>query len=136
MAEPGVIQLDQFIAHPPARVWAALTQPELLKAWWAAGDVEPVVGHRFWLDMGTFGEQECEVLAVEPERLFSYSFGVGMLDTTIMWRLEPENGGTRLSLQQSGFNMDSEMGKQAFFGMSGGWPRLLERIEPALDEAR
>ena len=74
MTERGVIRLSQFINHPPAKVWKALTVPELLAKWWAAGDVKPVVGHRFTLDMGQWGQQPCEVIAVEPERLLSYSF--------------------------------------------------------------
>ncbi len=73
-AEPSVIHCDQFIAHPPAAVWRVLTDPELHARWWAAGDVRPVVGHRFTLDMGPWGQQACEVLAVEPERLLRYSF--------------------------------------------------------------
>ena len=74
MTERGVIRLSRLIDHPPAKVWKALTDPAILAKWWAAGDVKPVVGHRFTLDMGSWGQQPCEVLAVEPERLLSYSF--------------------------------------------------------------
>ncbi len=135
MIEPGLIQLTQYIAHPPARVWAALTDPALHAKWWAAGDVRPVVGHRFTLDMGQWGRQSCEVLAVEHEKLLSYSFAPGTLNTTITWRLEPEGEGTRLSLEHRGFDRDSPLGKTAFHGMGGGWPHVLTRIEPALAES-
>ncbi|APE25225.1 MULTISPECIES: SRPBCC family protein [Streptomyces] len=126
------IQCDQFIAHPPQAVWRALTDPELHARWWAAGDVRAEVGHRFTLDMGQWGRQECEVLAVEPERLLSYSFAPGSLDTTITWRLEPEGTGTRLFLDHAGFDLDSPLGKAAFEGMGRGWPALLRRIEKML----
>ncbi|GAA2398190.1 hypothetical protein Cme02nite_06750 [Catellatospora methionotrophica] len=132
MTEPGVIRCDQFLSHPPARVWQALTDPELHAKWWAAGDVRPVVGHHFTLDMGSWGQQPCEVLAVEPGRLFSYSFATGSLDNVITWRLEPEGTGTRLFLEQSGLDLDSPMGRSAFEGMSRGWPALLRRIPSAL----
>ena len=114
MIEPGVIRLSQFISHPPAKVWQALTDPRLHAKWWAAGDVKAVVGHRFTLDMGKWGQQPCEVIAVEPERLLSYSFAPSTLNTTITWRLEPENSGTRLPLGHSGFALDSPLGKMAF----------------------
>lgn len=52
MIEPGLIQLTQFIPHPPDKVWMALTDPILHAKWWSAGEVRPVVGHRFTLDMG------------------------------------------------------------------------------------
>lgn len=132
MTEPGVIQLVEFINHPPAKVWAALTDPELHARWWAAGDVRAVVGHQFTLDMGQWGQQRCEVLAVETERLLSCSFAPGTLNTTITWRLSPEGSGTRLSLEHRGFDLDSPLGKAAFQGMSGGWPAVLARISPAL----
>lgn len=90
MIESGFIQLTQFIPHPPGKVWAALTDPALHAKWWAAGDVRPVVGHRFTLDMGPWGQQPCEVLAVEHEKLLSYSFAPGTLNTTITWRLQAE----------------------------------------------
>lgn len=132
MSEPGLIQLTEFIPHPPARVWSALTDPELHAKWWVAGDVRPAVGHRFTLDMGAWGQQPCEILAVEPERLLSYSFAPGTLNTTLTWRLAPEAGGTRLSLEHGGFDLDSPLGKTAFQGMRAGWPQVLARIAPAL----
>jgi uncharacterized protein YndB with AHSA1/START domain len=133
MTHPGIIRLEQFIEHPPARVWRALSDPALHAKWWAAGDVRPVMGHRFTLDMGPgFGKQPCEVVAVEPERLLSYSFAPGTLNTTVTWRLKPEGSGTRLFLEHKGFDLDSPLGKAAFGGMSGGWPKILTRIAPAL----
>jgi uncharacterized protein YndB with AHSA1/START domain len=132
MTDPAVIRCDQFLAHPPAKVWQVLTDPQLHARWWAEGDVRPVVGHRFTLDMGPWGSQPCEVTAVEPERVISYTFAEGSLDTTITWRLEPEGNGTRLFLEHAGFDLDSPMGKAAFDGMGRGWPGLLAGIDPVL----
>ena len=126
--DPTTIRCDQFIAHPPAVVWKALTEPDLHARWWAAGDVRPVVGHRFTLDMGSWGQQPCEVLAVEPERMIQYSFAEGSLDTTITWRLEPEGTGTRLLLEHAGFDPDSPLGQSARNGMGSGWPALLKHL--------
>jgi uncharacterized protein YndB with AHSA1/START domain len=135
MTDRGRIQLSQFIDHPPAKVWNALTDPEIHARWWAAGDVKAVVGHRFTPDMGPWGEQPCEVVAVEHGRLLSYSFAPGTLDTTITWRLAPEGPGTRLDLEHSGFDLDSPLGKMAFDGLRGGWPTVLGRMGPALESA-
>jgi uncharacterized protein YndB with AHSA1/START domain len=132
MAEPGNIELTRSLPYAPARAWAALTDPAILAKWWAAGDVRAAVGHRFALDMGPWGQQPCEVLAVEPERLFSYTFAAGMLNTTLTWRLTPEGEGTRLVLEHKGFDLDSPMGKAACEGMGRGWPAVLERLEAVL----
>jgi len=118
------IECDQFIARQPAAVWRALTEPDLLASWWAPGDIKPIVGHRFTMDMGEWGQQPCEVLEVEPERLLSYTFAEGVLNTTITWRLEQEGNGTRLFLVHDGF----EPGSQALEGMGNGWPGLLAHL--------
>ncbi len=130
------IEIERYYAHPPSALWRALTDPELHARWWAAGDVRPVVGHRFTLDMGKWGQQACEVLAVEPERLLRYRFAEGRLDTTITWRLIPDGEGTRLVLIHEGFDLDSPMGRAAFEGMKPGWPHVLERLEATLAAAR
>ncbi len=126
------IECDEFLPYPPAAVWRALTDPDLVTRWWAPGDVRAEVGHRFTLDMGPWGRQPCSVLAVEAERLLRYTFGEGRLDTTVTWRLVPEGNGTRLLLTHEGFDLDSPMGRQAFDGMGQGWPIVLGRITPAL----
>lgn len=128
------IQLDHlYPKSPPTAVWKALTDPELHAKWWAAGDVRPVVGHKFDLDMGQHGKQPCEVLEVELERLLRYKFSIGHLNTIITWQLVPEGSGTRLKLTHEGFDMDSPMGKMAFEGMKSGWPGLLARLQKLLE---
>jgi uncharacterized protein YndB with AHSA1/START domain len=134
-AENGwpALRFDQYLAHPPAAVWRALTDPELVARWWAVGDVKPVVGHRFTLDMGQWGVQPCEVTAVDPERRLEYHFARGVLDTTIAWRLEPEGEGTRLHVEHAGFDLDSPPGRQAYAGMGNGWPHVLNNVQRVLD---
>jgi uncharacterized protein YndB with AHSA1/START domain len=134
MTNTTAIELEHFYRRPPSAVWKALTDPELHARWWAAGDVRPVVGHRFDLDMGPWGKQPCEVLEVEPERLLKYRFASGTLDTTITWRLIPERDGTRLQLRHEGFDPDSPLAKQAFEGMKAGWPNVLRRMEAVLED--
>jgi uncharacterized protein YndB with AHSA1/START domain len=134
MTEPGVIHVERHIPHPPSAVWKALTSPALMARWWAAGDIRPEVGHRFTLDMGGWGQQECEVLEVEPEHLLSYSFAPDTLETTITWRLRPDGQGTSVTFEHSGFDLDSPLGGRAYQGMGAGWPNVLGRIESVLSD--
>ncbi|MFF8913879.1 SRPBCC domain-containing protein [Streptomyces sp. NPDC015032] len=135
MTENNTITCEKFLPHPPAAVWKALTDPDLHARWWAAGDIKPVVGHHFALDMGNFGSQPCEVTQVDDQRLLAYRFAEGSLDTTITWTLHPEGQGTRLVLNHAGFNLDSPMGRQAYDGMGKGWPHVLNRLDSVLGEA-
>lgn len=134
MNEPPTIRLDHFYRHAPSAVWRALTDPALHARWWAAGDVRPIVGHRFDLDMGKWGRQACEVLEVEHERLLKYRFAAGVLNTIITWRLTPENEGTRLTLTHEGFNLDTPLGRTALEGMKPGWPKVLLKLEATLND--
>lgn len=125
------VHVDQFVARPPAAVWRALTDPDMLARWWVAGDIAAIVGHRFTLDMGAWGKVACEVLeVVEPERLV-YTFDEAW---TLTWRLVPEGSGTRLFLDHTGFDLDDPRGRFAFDTMGPGWrddvlPRLAEELE-------
>ncbi|MFJ8622324.1 SRPBCC domain-containing protein [Kitasatospora sp. NPDC093550] len=134
MTENNTITCEKFLPHPPAAVWRALTDPDLHARWWAAGDIKPVAGHRFTLDMGAFGSQPCEVTEVDDQRLLAYRFAEGSLDTTITWTLHPEGEGTRLVLTHAGFDLDSPMGRQAYDGMAEGWPLVLDRLDSTLAE--
>jgi uncharacterized protein YndB with AHSA1/START domain len=136
------IHVDEYLAHPPARVWRALTDPELLGTWLMRNDFRPVVGHRFNFHTdpvpGTDfdGVVRCEVLAVEPERLLRISWAGGSdLDTTVTWRLEPEGHGTRLFLDHDGFDPDRPAQQQAWRVMGGGWrSRMMPKLHAVLSE--
>ncbi|MFW0787693.1 SRPBCC domain-containing protein [Gordonia sp. CPCC 206044] len=122
----ATIHVDQFIAARPATVWRTLTEPDLVARWWAAGDIAPVVGHEFTLDMPGFGAQPCRVLEADPPNRFVYTFTANW---TLTWTLVAEGTGTRLFLDHSGFDLDDSRMASAFERMGPGWrdtvlPRL------------
>ncbi|MFW0793212.1 SRPBCC domain-containing protein [Gordonia sp. CPCC 205515] len=122
------IHVDQFIAASPETVWRTLTEPELLARWWVAGNVAPVVGHEFTLDMPGFGLQPCRVVEVEKPTRFVYTFTDNW---TLTWTLAAEGAGTRLFLEHSGFDLDDPRMANALRHMGPGWrdtvlPRLAE----------
>ena len=135
MTQPGIITVEHVYTQPPARVWRALTDPALVARWWAPGDIRAEVGHRFELDIGPWGKQACEVLAVDPERLFRFRFAAATLDTIITFALAADGTGTRLTLTHEGFDLDSPMGRRAFEGMRPGWPGVLAKIATTLADA-
>lgn len=54
--------------------------------------------------------------------VLSYSFVHSALNTTITWRLDPEEDEARLSLELKGFDLDLPLGKTAFHGMTMNGP--------------
>jgi len=107
-----------------------LTEPELLARWWVPGDVAATVGHRFHLEMPGWGLVACEVVHVEPQSQFVYTFNE---EWTLTWRLVAEGTGTRLFLEHSGFDLNDERARNAFDRMGPGWreqilPRLAQLV--------
>ncbi|MGH3319231.1 MAG: SRPBCC family protein [Streptosporangiaceae bacterium] len=137
------IRLDEFLPHPPAKVWRALTEADLLARWLMPNDFKPVVGHRFTfraepIPSADFdGVVHCEVLALERERMLRIGWRGGAgLDTTVTWRLEPEGRGTRLFLEHDGFDPDSQVQQRARRGMAGGWrSHVMRRLDAYLANA-
>ncbi len=140
---PRTFELDEFLPHPPAKVWRALSEPELMAAWLMPNEgFAPIVGTRFTFRAAPVpqarfsGLVECEVLEVDPGRLLriSWSSRETGLDTIVTWRLEPEGTGTRLLLTQTGFDLDDPDQARAFETLGGGWrSHAVRRMAQALD---
>ena len=109
------------MAHPPEKIWRALTQPHLIEEWLMKNDFEPVVGHHFSLRAPDWGAVDCEVLEVEPNKTLAYSWDAMRLESVVTWTLTPTGTGTRLRMEQSGFRPDQE---QAYQGAKYGWEKF------------
>ena len=127
-AETRSIVVEREIAHPPERIWRALTQPHLIGEWLMKNDFEPVIGHRFAL-RADWGAVLCEVLEVESNRTLSYSWGDEELKTVVTWTLTPTGTGTRLRMEQAGFRLNQP---RYYHGAKAGWPRFLAALEQLL----
>lgn len=137
MAEPTTIEVDQFLSHPPEKVWRALTDSDRIARWLMPNDFAPVVGNRFTFRTGARpgfdGIVRCEVLELVPERLMRWSWRGGTLDSTVTWTLTPEGHGTRLFLRHEGFDPDDPLQRQALEFMGRGWrSHLMRRLEAEL----
>lgn len=127
-AETRSIVIERDIAHPPEKVWRALTVPHLIEEWLMKNAFAPVTGHRFELS-AEWGKVACEVLQVEPYERLSYSWGDHDLKSIVTWTLVPTDTGTRLRMEQTGFKPDQP---RYFHGARAGWPAFLDRLEQVL----
>lgn len=133
------IHVDEFLPHPPAVVWHALTDPDALSVWFMPNDFKPVVGHRFQLqgvpiEATKFsGLIACQVLELQPGEVLSYSWADANnpagLDSVVTWTLRAEGTGTRLFLEHRGFDPDDTVQQLARTIMDGGWrSHVLRRL--------
>jgi uncharacterized protein YndB with AHSA1/START domain len=125
------VVVEREFAHPPEKIWRALTQPHLIAEWLMKNDFEPVVGHRFDL-RADWGSVDCEVVEVAPNKTLSYTWAAMGLESVVTWTLTPTSKGTQLRMEQSGFRPDQE---QAYQGAKYGWQKFLGNLEQVLARA-
>ena len=138
--ETKSVVIERDLAHPPEKIWRALTQPHLLAEWLMQNDFKPAMGHRFNLRTQAYGDWngiiDCEVLAIEPDKTLSYTWesGNGPLRVTsvVTWTLTPTDTGTHLRMEQSGFRSDQP---QNYAGAKYGWQNFLAKLEQVLAQA-
>jgi len=126
--ETRSVIVEREIAHPPEKIWRALTQPHLIEEWLMKNDFKPVVDHRF--NFGAeWGVLDCQVLEVEPNKTLAYTWNGLGLESTVTWTLTAAGAGTRLRMEQIGFKPDQNL---AYHGAKAGWPQFLGRLEEVL----
>jgi uncharacterized protein YndB with AHSA1/START domain len=137
--ETRSVVVEREIAHPPEKIWRALTQPHLIAEWLMKNDFEPAVGHRFNLRGDWGGVLDCEVLAIEPNNKLSYTWNFTHDDTAydlksvVTFTLTPTSTGTLLRMEQLGFRPDQ---KQAYGGAKAGWQGFFAKLEQVLARDR
>lgn len=122
------VTVEREFAHPPEKLWRALTQPELIQEWLMKNDFVPAVDHRFSLS-ADWGSVACRVLEVEPQKTLAYTWDAMGLESTVTWTLTPTAAGTHLRMEQEGFRPDQE---QAYQGAKYGWQKFFGSLEDVL----
>lgn len=128
------IAFEWDLPHSPEKVWRALTEPELLAEWLLpVFDLKLESGAAFMFKTQAYpgwdGTVNCRFVEIEPQRKLRYTWTVPFLDTVVTFTLTPTPGGTRLFLEQTGFN---EAQKREFGGARYGWNMMGEKLAALL----
>lgn len=133
------IRIERTYSHGRAKVWRALTEPDLLSAWLMPNDFAPRLGHKFTFRTdpgpGFDGIVHCEVRELDPPSRMVWTWRGGPIDTVVTFELTEVEGGTRLRMTQSGFRgirgwlirRILELGSRSLYGKR--LPALLDRLE-------
>jgi uncharacterized protein YndB with AHSA1/START domain len=143
MGFPDRIERTVEIAHPPAKVWEALTTAGGLAAWFgdeATIDLRPGGSAQMTWKHGHTAEMRIE--RVEEPSVFGYTWHIyGLPDddprrTYVEFTLEPIDSGTRLTVVETGFaQLSPDAHSQAYDGNTSGWASELDELVSYLDAA-
>lgn len=131
-----MIEMDTHITASPVAVWKALTYNEHLAKWWGEGvTIEPFVGGKFnepWHDnQGHKGIVLGTVTSMDAgERIqLDWRSASWTKSTRVEIMLYDEAGGTRLTLQHSGWDIfDDKTRKQYVDSHFEAWKTHLENL--------
>jgi uncharacterized protein YndB with AHSA1/START domain len=131
------------LAHPPAKVWAALTTADGLSAWFgdrATIDLQPGGVAQMTFKSGLTVDMRIE--RVEEPAVFGFTWRLPDLPvddarrTYVEFTLEAAGAGTRLLVVETGFaQLPDDSRAQTYDSHAEGWARELDELAGYLDAA-
>ncbi|MCV7435286.1 SRPBCC domain-containing protein [Mycolicibacterium bacteremicum] len=123
------------IAAAPAKVWAALTEQDLIAQWMGdSAEFDPVPGGTGFFGWSGHGRFRVVVEQIEAPTLLVYRWArqsdtdpVRGNSTVVRFELSPIDGGTRLSVLESGFD-ELDDPATAHAENTGGWQAELDDL--------
>jgi uncharacterized protein YndB with AHSA1/START domain len=123
------LRFERRLAHPVAKVWRAVTEPDELAAWFPQKvevDLRPGGAMHFRFDENDFPDMSGEVLELDPPRRFAFTWGD---DEEVRIELEPLDGGSATLLRfVQLLGAEDTAARNA-----AGWEVCLHRLETSLD---
>jgi uncharacterized protein YndB with AHSA1/START domain len=131
-ADHAILRFERRLKHPVERVWAAITQPEEIEAWWARANVDLRPGGAMrieWLNTDEDGNtvvMPATITALDPPHLLEIE---GEPHGTLRFELQPDGDATLLT-----FVARSEIPDDYRTKVLAGWHYHLDALEEFLDD--
>lgn len=142
--EAGVLRTDgteasvtfrRFLHHPIERVWAAVTEPEQLAAWFMAKvRREDAPGGRLEMEHPNSVRAKGRVLEWTPPRVYEYEWHLvpgssftEKVTSVVRWELSPADGGTVLVVTHR------KLPRRTAETFARGFTELIDRLAAHLD---
>jgi uncharacterized protein YndB with AHSA1/START domain len=145
MSATNEIRKQLLIQAPPSRVWRAITDAAEFGAWFRVRLESPFVAGQATSGQITFKGWEhvrftLRTEAIEPETRFAFRWHPYAVDmskdyssepmTLVEFLLEPKEGGTLLTVVESGFDrLPPERMDEAFRMNERGWEEQLRNVQ-------
>jgi uncharacterized protein YndB with AHSA1/START domain len=126
-ADQATLRFERRLRQPVERVWAAITDPDEIEAWWGRATVDLKRGgamHIEWLNGDV--TMPATITALDPPRLLEIE---GEPHGTLRFELEPDGDGTRLR-----FIARSQIPEDFRSKVLAGWHFHLDALEDFVDD--
>jgi uncharacterized protein YndB with AHSA1/START domain len=127
-----VLRFTRRLAHPPDKVWRAITDPAELRHWFPARvDTEPRVGApmRFTFEGMDLAPSSGEVVEFDPPRVFAYRWD----DNMLRWEIVPDGDGCRLYFSHTLGGGELWTDRPSAARHAAGWDVCLDALGARLD---
>jgi uncharacterized protein YndB with AHSA1/START domain len=131
-ADHAILRFERRLAHAPERVWAAITEPGQIEAWWGRATVDLTPGGTMrieWLNTDEDGNSvtmPATITELDPPRLLEIE---GEPHGTLRFELEPDGDGTLLR-----FTTRSQIPGEFRAKVLAGWHFHLDALGDLLDD--
>lgn len=144
------IEREVLLRAPRSRVWNALTDVKKFCEWFGCtlieGDFAPGAKLKMGVPPEYGGEFYIFVQEMQTEQLFSWRWHPGVREpevdyskeptTLVVFKLSDAEGGTSLTITESGFDAISLARRAKLFEQnSGGWTEQVKNLERYVDQA-
>jgi uncharacterized protein YndB with AHSA1/START domain len=123
------IRHSVYIAASPARVYDAFATADGLNGWFCHGASIDLVNHVIrlrwerWSDQDLSGSEEGPILAADRPHRFSFQWGPHR--TTVSLSFEPMAGGTRVIVEENGYDPAIPAEFARLMDCASGWGEVL-----------
>lgn len=128
-----ILVKEKSFNHPIDKIWTAITEGSEISKWFINADFKPEVGYQYTFTASE--EHGCtvvkgKILDVTPYTLkYTWKVEGAPVETTVLWTLEKEENGTKLTLEHSGISkFEGETAVEMFNHFSGGWDACIEGL--------
>ena len=121
------VRFDRRIALPVAKVWAALTDPAILKNWLGDVEIEPRIGGMYVIDFRGDERMTGKITAYEPQQVLAYTWTEGkkLPPSHVRWELTRDGEACRLVLTH---RYPASMKRTDIVPFLGGWHAFMDVI--------
>ena len=131
--EKLTVERSIWIAAPRERVWQAVTDPTQITQWFAPGTSFSQNGDTISVRIGETDMDVAIIVRVDPPRQIT-TRNLPDRSITTTYTLEEENGGTRFTVTETGFESLPEDARKERLDQNGkGWEMALENLKASID---